>query len=167
MTPIKQSKASMQQLLRALIAGTQKHFPNGSLTFGGATYTPAALTQVLQSLDDATTGMDAAAAKWQDAVKAQRNVATTVGPILRDYRRYLVTLFGTAVEPLADFGLTPRKAPAPQTVEQKAAAATKREATRQARHTMGKRQKASIKGTVPSATTPAPAGVSPTPAKPA
>jgi len=133
------------------------------LTFGGATYTPAALVQLFQSLDDATTSMDAAKAKWQDALKSQRNTKATVGPVKKAYQSYLVSLYGNAVETLADFGLTPRKAPAPQTAVQKATAAAKRAATRAARHTLGPKQKAGIKGTVATPATPVAA---PTPAKP-
>jgi hypothetical protein len=165
------TKASLQLRLRGLIAGTQKHYPNGSLTFGGATYTSSALIQLLQSLDDATAAVDAAKAKEQDALKQQRNVKAKVGPVAQAYRSYLVALHGNAVEPLADFGLTPKKAPAPRTAEQKATAAAKRKATRVARHTMGSKQKKDVKGTVtttvvvtprdgsqPVATPPAPSG---------
>ena len=157
------NKANLQTLLGALVAGTQKHFPNGSLTFGGATYTPAALIQLFQSLDAATTGTDAAKAQWQDALKSQSDVRAKVGPVVKAYRSYLVALYGNAVSTLADFGLTPHKAPAPQTAEQKAAAAAKREATRAARHTLGSKQKAGIKGTVTTTGTPVAATA---PAKP-
>jgi hypothetical protein len=157
------SKANLQTQLGDLVAGTQKHFPNGSLTFGGATYAPAALIQLFQSLDDATTGMDAAKATWQDALKAQSDARAKVGPVVKAYRSYLVALYGHAVSTLADFGLAPHKAPAPQTAEEKASAAAKRKATRAARHTMGSKQKASIKGEVATAGTPA---VATAPAKP-
>jgi hypothetical protein len=157
------TKANLHTQLGNLVAGTQKHFPNGSLTFGGATYTPAALIQLLQSLDAATTGTDVAKATWQDALKVQGDARAKVGPVLKAYRSYLVALYGNAVGTLADFGLTPHKAPAPQTAEKKASAAAKRKATRAARHTMGSRQKAGIKGTIATAAAPATATA---PAKP-
>jgi hypothetical protein len=157
------TKANLQTRLGDLVAGTQKHFPNGSLTFGGATYTPAALIQLFQSLDDATTGTDVAKATWQDALKMQSDAQAKVGPVVKAYRSYLVALFGNAVGTLADFGLTPRKAPAPQTAEKKASAVAKRNATRAARHTMGSKQKAGIKGTIAAAAPPATATA---PAKP-
>jgi hypothetical protein len=163
MTAKTPSKAGLQMRLRSLIAGTEKHYPNGSLTFDGATYTTAALVQALQSLDDATTAMDAARAKWQDAVKAQRATKAKVAPIVKGYRSYIVTLYGSASATLGDFGMVPRKAPAPRTAEQKAAAAARSKSTRAARHTMGPKQKAGIKGTAP---TTAPAVAAATPAKP-
>ena len=49
---------------------------------------------------------------------------------------------------LADFGLAPRKEPAPKTTEEKAAAAAKAKATRQARGTTSKKQKLTVKGNV-------------------
>jgi ABC-type transporter Mla subunit MlaD len=156
------SKATLQQRLRALTTGTQKHFPNGTLSFGAATYTPEQLVQLFKSLDDATTAMDTAHSRWQDALKAQRDVLAKVGPVVRDYRSYLVALYGKSVESLADFGLTPRKAPAPRTAEAKATAAKKAVATREARHTGGKRQKAAIHGTVAPAATGSGSTVSPT-----
>jgi hypothetical protein len=44
----------------ALIAGTQKHLPNGSFTIGSVTYTSASLVQVLQDLVSAMQARDAA-----------------------------------------------------------------------------------------------------------
>jgi hypothetical protein len=56
--------------------------------------------------------------------------------------------FGTQVDVLADFGLDPKKAPAPLTTEQQAAALAKRTATREARGTKGTKAKQGIKGAV-------------------
>jgi hypothetical protein len=63
------TKATWEQRIRGLVAGTQKHSPNGSLTLGGATYTATALVQLLQSLADALGAVDSAKASWQDALK--------------------------------------------------------------------------------------------------
>jgi hypothetical protein len=51
--------------------------------------------------------------------------------------------------------MKPRKAPAARTPEEKIAAAAKAKATRAARHTMGSKQKAKVKGTVTTIVTPA------------
>ena len=59
------------------------------------------------------------------------------------------TAFGGQADVLADFGLAPKKARAPLTVEQMAAAAAKRKATRAARGTTSKKaSKKGIKGAV-------------------
>jgi hypothetical protein len=57
-------------------------------------------------------------------------------------------MFGDAADILALFGLEPRKAPAPRTGEENAAAAAKAKATRTARGTASKKQKLAIKGNV-------------------
>lgn len=143
----KPNKASALASLRALIAGTQKHTSNGQMTFGNATYTAASLVQTLQSLLDAMASYDAAVAQAKDNLAALRGLAAKVNPVVRAYRRYLVATYGNAVETLADYGLKPPKARATSTSEQKATTAAKALATRQARGTTSKKQKASIKGT--------------------
>jgi hypothetical protein len=146
----KPNKATALEGVRALIAGTQKRTPNGSLTFGNATYTAASLVQMFQHLADAMTAHDVAQAKTRDVLAALHDVTATVGPVLRAYRRFLVATYGNATETLADYGIKPPKARAPRTSEQKAAAAAKLRATREARGTMSKKQKASIHGAVAS-----------------
>jgi hypothetical protein len=166
--PVKPNKASALASVRALIAGTQKHTPTGSLTVGNASYAAESLIQILQSLADAMKAHDDAQAKAKDVLAALRDVTAKVGPVVRAYRRYVVAMYGTAVETLADYGLKPPKARAPRTREQKATAASKLRATRKARGTTSKKQKASIHGAVTapaetSATPPTP----PVPPKPA
>jgi hypothetical protein len=164
--PEKVSKASALASLRALIAGTQKNSTSESFTFGNATYTAASLVQMLQHLVDATTAHDVAQAKVKDVFLALRDAKAQVSPVLRAYRRYLVAKYGNATETLADFGLKPPKARAPRTSEQKAASAAKARATREARGTTSKKQKAQIHGVVPAPAQPAPVPSTPAP-KPA
>jgi hypothetical protein len=162
---VKPSKAAASVSIRALIAGTQKHTPNASFTFGNATYAAASLVQMFQNLLDAMTAHDAAQANAKDVLLALRDAVTKVRPVLQAYRKFLVVTYGDATQTLADYGLKPLKATAPRTVEQKAAAAAKARATRKARGTTSKKQKASIKGTVTTTgTTP---GAPSVPAKPA
>jgi hypothetical protein len=161
---VKPSKASALASVRALIAGTQKHTPNGSLTFGNVTYAANSLVQLLQGLLDAMAANDLAQAKSKDVLLTLRDVTTKVGPVLRAYRRFLVATYGNATETLADYGLTPHKARALQTSDKKAATAAKARATRKARGTTSKKQKALIKGT-PAAPTDKPVALA-TPPKP-
>jgi len=145
----KNTKASLEQRIRGLIAGTQKHAPNGSLTLGSATYTTPALVQLLTSLGDALDAVDAAKASWEEALKNEVDLQAKVEPVIRDYEAWVAVTFGGSPSTLADYGVTPRKVPTPLTAEQKASAAAKRKATRQARNTMGSQQKKKVKGTVP------------------
>jgi hypothetical protein len=137
----KQSKADALVSVQALMAGTEKHFPNGSFTLGNVTYTTASLVQALKALADALTVLDAAHASTRDAVTARREAETKVAPLLRDYRNFLGATFSTANAQLADFGLAPPKARKPMTTEAKAAAAAKRRATRKLLGTKGTLQK--------------------------
>jgi hypothetical protein len=141
MSAAKVTKATMEQRIRGLIAGTQKHTPTGPLTFGGATFTGTALVQVLQSLADALAAVDSAKAGWKDALKNAADVKAKVAPVVQAYRSWLVATYGNAPSTLADYDVTPRKAPTPLTAEQKVARAAKAKATRVARNTLGKKQR--------------------------
>ena len=74
---VKPSKASALAGVRAVIAGTHMHTPNGSLTFGNATYTAASLVQMFQSLVDAMTADPASGATAKEWAKQ-----VGVGPTL-------------------------------------------------------------------------------------
>ena len=142
---VKTDKASALASARALVAGTQKHTPNGSLTFGNATYTADALVQLLQGLIDALTADETARANARDALLALRAVRAKVRPVIRAYRRYLRATYGDAALTLADYGLEPEKAPRPLTAEQQALKAARAKATRKALGTKGRKQKRAAK----------------------
>jgi hypothetical protein len=67
---------------------------------------------------------------------------------------WVTTKFGAESQEALNFGFAPRRV-ATRTVETMAKAAAQAKATRNARHTMGKKQKKSIKGTVVAPTAPA------------
>ena len=159
------NKVTLAKRALDLIAGTQKHTPNGSFTLGSAAFTAANLVQLLQGLADAIAAADTAKAGWQDALKSMNDEHAKAVPVLRAYQSVLLATYGNAPATLADYGLAPRKRPTPPSAGAKAAAVVKREATREARHTMGKKQKAEIKGTVP-ATAPATAAPASPPVAP-
>ena len=158
------TKAAALAQVQAIIAGTTKHFPNGSFTIGSTVYTAASLIQVFQGLANAMTARNAAEAGVKDALAAAQAAETRVGPILLAYKRLVLAAFANATQTLADFGLTPPKARPPLTTEQRATRAAKVKATRAARGTTSKKQKLAIKGDVTGVTvTPVTA---PTAAKP-
>jgi hypothetical protein len=142
------TKAAALARVQALIAGTTKHFPNGSLTIGGTVYTAASLIQVLQGLANAMTARNAAEAGAKDALAAEQAAQAQVSPILLAYKRLVLVTYANAAQTLADFGLTPPRARTPLTTEQLAARAAKAKATRTARGTTSKKQKLAIKGNV-------------------
>jgi hypothetical protein len=147
-TRIRQPKAALLAQMQAVIAGLQKHFPNGQFTFGNTAYTTAALVTLFQSVITALTQLNAAQASAKDAVTALTGVTATMGPVFLSLKRNLQNTYGTTSTTLADFGLQPQKARTPLTVEQKAAAKAKAEATRKARGTTSKKQKLAVTGNV-------------------
>jgi hypothetical protein len=161
---VKPTKAKALAGVLALIAGTQKHFPNGTFTIGNATLTAPALIGILQGLADAMAKENDAKAAAKDALTALRAEKARANPVVQGFRDLLLAMFGNATQTLADFGLAPHKARTPLTVNEKAAAKAKRTATREARGTKGPKAKLAIKGTVPAEPHAPPAA---TPAKPA
>jgi hypothetical protein len=147
-TTSRPSKAATLARVQAIIAGTQKHTPNGSFTIGNATFTTQSLVQLLQGLADAIAKANEAQASAKEAVAALRLEQAKVDPVLLDYTRILIATYGTAVQMLADYGLQPRKARKPLTSAQNTAAVAKRDATRKARGTTSKKQKLAVHGDV-------------------
>jgi hypothetical protein len=145
-TTSSKSKATTLAKLQALISGLQKQFPNGQFTLGNTVFTTAALVQALQSLIDAINAVTTAQASA--TVATLRATVAKVGPVVLALQRNLLSMFGNATDTLALFGLEPRKAPAPRTGTEIAAAAAKAEATRKARGTTSKKQKLAVTGNV-------------------
>src|SRR5450755_3876111 len=139
MSGIKDTKLTLAKRALDLVAGTLKHSPNGSFTFDGATYTGANLVQLFQELAEAIASVDVAKAGWQEALKSMNDAHAKAVPVLRGYQSWLAVTYGNAPATLADYGIAPPKGPTPASADVKAAAVAKREATRQARHTMGKK----------------------------
>jgi hypothetical protein len=132
-----------------LAAGAQKHLATvTSVTLLGTSYTPAQLEAELNSLSSLRSAVDAA----QAVVKAKLQALAAQGPALRAvaaaFEGYVRSAYANSPDVLADFGLAPKKARAPLTAEQQAAATAKRNATREARGTRGKKQKLLVKGNV-------------------
>ena len=161
----KANKAQTFASIQALIAGTQKHTPSGQLTLGNVAYTAASLVELLQSFVDAMAAQNAAVASAKDALAVLEQIRTKVSPVVSAYRKYLSASYGNATQTLADYGLTPAKAPAPLSVEAKAAKVAKNGATRKARGTLGPKARLKIKGDV-ATSAPAPAAPAPPPGKP-
>jgi hypothetical protein len=129
----------------------------------GVSRAPADVEKTLQGSIDAADATAAATATFHKATAAEREATKAGDALYRGMRGYLVNQYKLQPDVLADFGieLTNRQVPDASTV---AEAVAKRADTRAARHTMGKRQKAAVKGTsAPKGATPA---ASATPAAP-
>jgi|CZKU01.1.fsa_nt_gi hypothetical protein len=160
---------------QSLIAGFIKHASGlTSMAILGATQTTKDIVATLQSRIDSARAVDTTRAAWQVAVQADRALRDKTKTFVSVVKQSLLATFAGQLDALADFGLTARHVHV-ATPAEKLAAAAKAKATREARHTMGSKQKAAIKGTVTptapatsSPTAPAPSPVQPvgTPAAP-
>jgi len=116
-----------------------------TLPLGATTYTPGSLVAFIQSRIDAANAVNTTKASWLAAVKTYEAINAQAKVVVSDLRFLVMAAFGPMSPKLADFGFSPPSL-AVRTPEKKAAAAQKRRATRLARGTLGKRQRAKIKG---------------------
>jgi hypothetical protein len=140
---------------RKAIAGIQKHYANApAIVLDGVSYKPAEIEKILQDRIDRADATSAAKVTFHEAVAAERAANAKANAVFKALRTRVLSDFKSSAETLGEFGivLRPKRE---LTVEQKVEAAAKREATRKARHTMGAREKAKIKGQPP-ATPPKP-----------
>jgi hypothetical protein len=146
------------------IAGVDKYYASvATLLLAGAPVTPAALKAIFQTDIDATNALDSAEASLKQVRAKQKAARKAANATRLQLKAYIVGTAGAgAVQMLEDFGFAAPKPKGQKTVATKATAIAKAEATRAARHTMGKRQRAAIKGTALPAATPAVPTAAPT-----
>jgi hypothetical protein len=151
-------KSGTATLAGKLAAGTAKHLGAGTqVLMLGSTFTPADITSKLTQIVTLRAAADAAKASSAGKVAAEKQQLPALRAFMSAYTAYVHTAFNSVPDVLADFGLTPKKAPAALSAEAQAAAVAKRNATRDARGTKGSKQKKAIKGDV--------AGITMTPVK--
>ena len=155
------SNNSNKQKVQTLLAGFTKHLGSqGSVKMGDATYTLADVTKVLQAYVDSLDASQAQKAKWQTARNALMDADQAARSLSKTLTGYVRGVFGNNEEVLSDFGMKP-VVTKPKSPEVLVAAAAKAMATRKARNTMGKVQKAKVKGSVPSTSSSGPAQPAP------
>jgi D-serine deaminase-like pyridoxal phosphate-dependent protein len=142
----KQSRPARTIANQKLADGLTKHQAILSMVVvDGAQFTAP---QAVSELDEIISAADLAVtshAAWLAAVQADLQKLSSSATFVAGLRQAVMAAFGKQVDVLADFGLKPRKSVV-RTPEQKQEAAAKAKATRAARHTMGKRQRAAITG---------------------
>ena len=153
---------------QSLADGLNKHSATIPPIFiAGAAVPLKDLMTTLQTRVTAAKNVQPARATWLAAVKADHDERASSEALVSALKQSLLVFFAGQVDTLADFGLTGRKAPV-VSPEARVAAAAKAKATREARHTLGKAQKAKIKGTVtPTAPATMPPATPPSAAPPA
>jgi hypothetical protein len=160
MSKSKVSKSTQSASEAQLAAGMKKHYAEtDTVGFGKPPATVAQVLALIQAGGDATLAADVAHGAWRNALEAARQKRAETERTVRDVVAWLQGVHGDDAAALTDFGLAPKKARRPLTVEEKQAAAVKRAATRKARGVMGSRQRKKV------VAPPAPA--EPIPAQPA
>lgn len=156
----KATKSTRANLAASLAVGMQKNIAAGtSLSVDGNLLTLAQIVGKLQGFSALRDDVNVARAALQAKIAAETAQAMAMSAFMSALVKIVRGMFGSQPDVLAQFGLQPAKAATPLTVEQKAAAAAKREATRAARGTKGAKARLSIKGNVTGVTvTPVVAG---------
>ena len=161
----KNNRLSVIAADQALIDGLNKHASTVPTVGINGAFVPAKdIVATLQSRVDSARNAQTARATWLSAVKADTDLRDKTKTTVSGLKAAMLVLFAGQIDVLGDFGLSPRK-PRVVTPEVQVAAAAKAKATRAARHTMGKKQKAVIHGTVP-ATISVPTGSASAPTTP-
>jgi hypothetical protein len=150
---------------RTMIAGLEKHLSSlPTITLDGQALTQAVLIKFLQDEIDTAGAALVAGGVFHKAVAAEQATLAAGEPVFRALKAFVLNQFKGQSDVLADFGITVIARQVPDAAT-KAAAVQKRNATRVARGTGGKRQKAAITGKAPA--TPVTPATTPTTAKPA
>jgi hypothetical protein len=148
-----QNKSSRQDAIRKVLAGWNQYFGNlAQVTLARTSFTQASLQQFLQADIAASDASDKGRAAWENLVQDEKRTRAATDPVLRAIRALVTSQYGDSkdaeINVLAAFGFKPR-APRKPSSAVLARAAKLADATRTARGTKGKRQKADIKGTLP------------------
>ncbi|MGH7436607.1 MAG: hypothetical protein ACRENE_13115 [Polyangiaceae bacterium] len=131
-----------------LVEGFTKHANEiPQLLIAGTAMKLADITAKVQARIAIAEAVATTHAPWQAAVKADKDATSEYREFFTALRQALLSAYAGKVDALADFGLTARKPPV-ITPQKRATAALKAKATREARGTMGKKQKAQIKPSV-------------------
>jgi hypothetical protein len=144
-----QTKPMQQALNQKFIAAYNKYFAKKTtITVDETQYTPAQVTSTVQGLVDTETDVVTTRGQYAQAVAKAKAAAAQAKPIYDGAKQAVLLQYGSNPAVLSEFGLVPKKQPGPKDVATKQAALIQAQATREARHTMGSRQKAKIKGVV-------------------
>ena len=159
----KKNRIDLTTSEQTLIDGFNKHAAAiPSMVIGATLMTAQDIVATLQTRIDTARAALSTRATWQTAIRTDEATRDATKTFVSGVKQGLLVAFAGHLDTLADFGLTAR-AQHVATPEEKLAAAAKAKATRAARHTMGSKQKAAIKGTVTPTAPPTAAPSAPTP----
>jgi hypothetical protein len=134
--------------LQALRAGVEKNLATFTFLLAGETYSGA---QALAFLDTAIASGQAiltARGTLNDAIRADKRFLSLNRATLKGMRDIIALMYARQATTLSEFGMTPKKTRTPMSNETLVIRAAKARSTRAKRKTLGKRQRAAIKGDV-------------------
>jgi hypothetical protein len=134
--------------LQALVTNLTTRAPKTTFTVAGKPYLASKVVTLAQSVLTARGAISTAQGKLKNARNAGAEVEDEAIPIMSAVRGLLATMLSNDASALTDLMVAPRKAPTALTPKERLAATAKLRATRTARNTMSKKQKAKVKGNV-------------------
>ena len=160
-------KADAVLQLQALLHGIQVKLPGvDPFLLYRLTLSRDELVKRVQTRLDTAIATKTSRQAMHNAVAAERAAQAEFKPIRSALRSYLVGVYGANAPELQEFGFVQNRRPA-KTVASKASAIAKGKATRVARSTKGRKQKAAVKGAPAASTAPAVSAASPAVTAPA
>jgi hypothetical protein len=160
-------KADAVLQLQALLHGIQVKLPGvDPFLLYRLTLSRDELVKRVQTRLDTAIATKTSRQAMHNAVAAERAAQADFKPIRSALRSYLVGVYGANAPELQEFGFVQNRRPA-KTVASKASAIAKGKATRVARSTKGRKQKAAVKGAPAASTAPAASAASPAATAPA
>jgi hypothetical protein len=136
--------------LMTLSAGLRKHAAGKAFVLDQTRYSVAQIVKRIDALVASCEDVFQKRARLAQAIAKDRKLRAAEAQFLALLRSHLTVIYSSAT--LAEMGLRRRKPRRAATVAELAARNEKTLATRKARHTMGRRQKAKVKGAVPKPT---------------
>jgi hypothetical protein len=135
---------------RTLLEGVEKHLAaDAPFVLDGRTIRPSDLAPTLRKRIAAEMKTAVKKAEWLAAVAEEKALVEETNDIVTMYRQILLLMFHSQGDVLADLGLAHRKKPRPLTTDERALKVARAKATREARGTLGPRQRLRIHGVVP------------------
>jgi hypothetical protein len=143
------SPINTEQELRTILSGIQQVLTAGkTFPFKGTSYDQAGLTQLVNGYLAPYENVHTVRTQLQTGIASRQANEANTKDFIKSFEGAAVGQYGESSNEFAAFGFKPRKK-AELTVEQKQHKLDQARATRQARHTLGSKQKAAIKGVVP------------------
>jgi len=142
------SQKSVIEELSLLAEALAKHFPNTPFIEESKTYSGPEVIAQVQAILGSAQAVSNARGTLADAIRDDRVMQANNAQFLRHLRSMLRGAYSGNSSTLAEFGLEPVKTRPPPTNDELLLRVAKSLATRKKRRTMGKRQKAAIKGNV-------------------